>query len=271
MNVGGEEPVESLTKDEALEYVKQFEQFSTYFTGFNENRANVYDCGILETTGEPKSTSIAHRLFIWNIEFHFGNIWKWEKLKKTLEPKELKNKFQEKLKESKNPNLENLKESDFDNIFKPENFLNHFAQKDIDLYNDFFSGARDTKEGDERLKGLNEVVNLTSQAAQGERKDYHTFDNFYKQILSKKDGIFIDLIENEEDFFEAIKECEFLFEKNKKYNKEKNLDLLEKFQKEFFEHFESLQKDKSEWKKHFIDIESLRNFLLNYARVDGAA
>ena len=71
--------------EEAIAQVKQFEGFRTYFKGFNENRANVYNI-----EGKNKkdswhflSTSIAHRIFEQNLKFHSDNIVKWKKIKKS--------------------------------------------------------------------------------------------------------------------------------------------------------------------------------------------
>ena len=69
-----------------LEQIKEFDKFHTYFSGFNKNRENIYDIkgkkdGVSDRYFKFLSTSLAHRLFDQNIEFHFDNISKWNILK----------------------------------------------------------------------------------------------------------------------------------------------------------------------------------------------
>ena len=58
---------------EELELVKEFENFTTYFTGFHENRKNMY-------SAEDKSTAIAFRLIHQNLPKFIDNMRLFEKV-----------------------------------------------------------------------------------------------------------------------------------------------------------------------------------------------
>jgi CRISPR-associated protein Cpf1 len=68
-----------MPKEHIVKYIRAFENFFTYFTGFNDNRANIYD------TNGMKSTSLVHRILKQNMQFHFKNIKKFAKIKESLE------------------------------------------------------------------------------------------------------------------------------------------------------------------------------------------
>jgi len=53
--------------DEKQELVKEFEKFTTYFTGFHENRKNMY-------SADAKSTAIAYRIIHENLPKFIDNI-----------------------------------------------------------------------------------------------------------------------------------------------------------------------------------------------------
>ena len=125
-------------KEELQEICNTFNKFHTYFTGFQSNRENVYN-----TSGnkdELLQTSIAHRLFATNLIFHFENIRNWQKINKSInnDKAELKQNNWDFANEIKEIELQfSIKIKDF---FKPEAFLDFFAQKGIDLYNQILGG-----------------------------------------------------------------------------------------------------------------------------------
>ena len=61
-----------LSVDQLLKIVRSFDGFSTYLSGFNENRANVYELKNI------KATSVLSRTFEQNFTFHLENITKWQ-------------------------------------------------------------------------------------------------------------------------------------------------------------------------------------------------
>ena len=71
---------------EATQLIAEFDDFKSYFTGFNKNRANIYN---IKGDGKDDnfhflSTSIAHRLFEENLKFHCDNIIKWKTFEENL-------------------------------------------------------------------------------------------------------------------------------------------------------------------------------------------
>ena len=63
-----------LTSDVDLKLVDEFKDFTTYFVGFNENRANMY-------SAEEKHTAIAYRLVNENMPKYFDNMAAYTKIK----------------------------------------------------------------------------------------------------------------------------------------------------------------------------------------------
>lgn len=62
-----------VTDDEEKQIVEHFSNFTTYFTGFHENRKNMY-------SDEAKSTAIAYRLIHENFPRFYDNIRSFEKI-----------------------------------------------------------------------------------------------------------------------------------------------------------------------------------------------
>ncbi|MFA6100545.1 MAG: type V CRISPR-associated protein Cas12a/Cpf1 [Victivallaceae bacterium] len=193
-------PEAIMPKERIIEYIiRGFDNFCTYFAGFNENRANVYD-----VTG-AKSTSLVHRIFMQNMQFHFNNIRKWEKIKASLE------KYAKDLSE-KNYNCharlaECERELNFsaNEIFSPEAFINFINQSGIDRYNEILGGLAQ-EGGKTKPRGINEFINLVRQQTGAKRNEFPPLQLFYKQILSKSDRTFISAFETDEEMFDRIKD-----------------------------------------------------------------
>jgi hypothetical protein len=191
--------------EEATRTIAEFDGFNSYFTGFNENRANVYN--IKGDGADDKwhflSTSIAHRLFEQNLKFHCDNILQWDKLQSTLE------KHQDTLKEKNwdwHTKLQEIEQQlNFTNqdFFSIENFINHFYQQGIDGYNKILGGLP-AQENQEKQQGINELLNLTRQQATGTRQEFPPMQELYKQILSDREQNFIEVYEDNNDMLEAI-------------------------------------------------------------------
>lgn len=155
-------------KSEELELVNEFKNFTTYFTGFNDNRRNMY-------SDEKKPMSIAFRLINENLPKYIGNIKVYAQVKDAL-GEEIK-----KIKEDFEPELNGLSIEDvFSSI---SNYSLFTRQKDITLYNALIGGKT---EGDKNIQGLNQYVN---QFNQKNKARFPKFVMLYKQILSDKESL----------------------------------------------------------------------------------
>ena len=119
------------------ELIKEFEQFTTYFTGFHENRQNMY-------SDEAKSTAIAFRLIHENLPKFIDNISTFEKVAIT----EVKNNFAKLYDEMS----EYLNVSDIADIFKLEYYSKVLTQTQIDVYNAVI-GGRTEDQGKQKIQG----------------------------------------------------------------------------------------------------------------------
>lgn len=179
------------------EYLRAFKKFSTYFTGFNENRHNVYDL-----SGE-KSTSIINRTIKQNLSFHFANLKKWQTIRQSLamaaetfaqknfNPQALLTEIESKLNFSA------------ENFFSIETFCNSMNQSGIDCYNEVI-GGRPALDGSEKIQGINEFINLCRQQAGAKRQQFPPMQTLFKQILSKSDRTFIPEFSDDRDMLQAI-------------------------------------------------------------------
>ena len=181
---------EITNKNEAL---KIFKGFATYFTGFHENRKNMYN-------DEEKAASISNRIVNENFPIFFNNIKVFEFLQKEF-PKIITD-TEESLK-----NILNGKK--LAEIFNINAFNNVLNQKGIDFYNQIIGGISG-ETGTEKIQGLNEKINLTSQQLPKEEKSKlrKKMTILYKQILSDKStSSFIPGgFENDREVFESVKE-----------------------------------------------------------------
>lgn len=157
-----------LEKEDQRRIVDEFSNFTTYFTGFNDNRRNMY-------TDELKATAISYRLVNENLPKFIGNMKVFAFVKEALGTniEELRNDFE--------PYLNGLSIEDvFTNI---QNYSLFLCQKDITLYNALLGG----KTGDGvKIKGLNEYINLYNQQ---NKTRLPKFVMLYKQILSDRESL----------------------------------------------------------------------------------
>lgn len=179
-----------IEEEDIKDVVKEFDKFTTYFTGFHENRENIY-------TDEEKSTSICYRIVDDNFPKFVNNINIFEKVKNSLPNenlKELYNHFQEYL----NVNC-------IEDIFKLDYFNFCLSQKDISLYNYIIGGK--VEENKEKIKGLNEYINLYNQQQKDKNAKLPRFKTLFKQILSDKESLswIIDSYKDDQSLIKAIK------------------------------------------------------------------
>ena len=183
------DPTTISNKKEAL---KAFDKFSTYFTGFHENRKNLY-------SEEEKSTAISYRIVNENFPKFYSNVKLFEKLEKEF-PSIISD-----TEESLKTILNGKKLKD---IFNPDAFNECLTQTGIDFYNTIIGGVSE-EAGTQKIQGLNEKINLTRQQLPDAEKNKlrGKMVVLFKQILSDREtASFIPVgFENNEEVYESIK------------------------------------------------------------------
>lgn len=169
-----------------------FKGFATYFTGFHQNRQNMY-------SEEAQSTAISNRIVNENFPKFYANVKVFEYLK---------NNYPEIINETEKALEEFLNEKKLADIFSPENFNAVMSQSGIDFYNTVIGGIAD-EAGTKKLQGLNEKINLASQQLPSEEKYKlkKKMTILYKQILSDRNtASFIPVgFEKSEEVYESVK------------------------------------------------------------------
>lgn len=184
--------LDSQSKDDATKLIKEFWGFTTYFTGFFENRKNMY-------TSEEKSTGIAYRLINENLPKFIDNMESFKKIMEKPEMsanmKELRANLEEYL------NVESISE-----MFELNYYNMLLTQKQIDVYNAVIGGKTD-EEQDIKTKGINEYVNLYNQ--QHKDTKLPKLKTLFKQILSDRNAIswLPEEFDKDQNVLNAIKDC----------------------------------------------------------------
>ena len=177
-------------KKKALE---TFNRFSTYFTGFHENRRNIY-------SDEAKSTSIANRIVHENFPKFFANVKVFDYLESN---------FPQIIKDAETSLQCHLQGKSLKEIFTPAAFGEVLTQSGIDFYNTVIGGISG-EAGTEKIQGLNEKINLARQQLPGEDKNKlrSKMVVLFKQILSDRETVsFIPVgFEKNEDVYSSIKQ-----------------------------------------------------------------
>lgn len=192
-----EDLINFVSNNDDLLLVKGFENFTTYFTGFHENRANMY-------VAEDKSTAIAYRLIHQNLPKFIDNMRLFEKVMHSP----VKDKLPELL-----INLEPyIQVNDVSEMFELNYFNETLTQIGIDKYN-YLLGGYVSDDGKLKIKGLNEYINLHNQIAKKEDK-IGRLKPLFKQILSDRNTISFlqeeftsdtDLLEAVEKLYQELK------------------------------------------------------------------
>ena len=157
------------SKDE-FDLVKKFAQFTTYLTGFHENRKNIY-------SKEREVTAIGYRVVHENFLKFANNIKAYNEIAKRA-PQII-----EKVKEELSAELKK-KSVMMEDIFTLKFFNDVVTQKGIEFYNQILGGLS-RKAGEKKTRGLNEFINLHNQKNKNDRLP--RFVPLYKQILSDRD------------------------------------------------------------------------------------
>ena len=183
--------IEFVQTVEDRELIKEFESFTTYFTGFHENRKNMY-------SAEEKSTAIAYRLIHQNLPKFIDNMRVFEKIANSP----VKDKFQTILSDNQLGHV--IQVMAVEDMFRLDYFNETLTQIGIDKYNSLIGGFS-PNEGKEKIQGLNEYINLYNQTAKKEER-IPKLKPLFKQILSDRStASFIpDEFENDSEVLESI-------------------------------------------------------------------
>lgn len=173
--------------DEEKEVINQFYRFSTYFTGFFQNRKNIF-------SDEDKVGSISYRLVNENLKTFVNNIKVYLKINEALKGDiiTLQNEFKDILKDFKVADL-----------FSIDYYSFCLTGEDINKYNSVIGGF--SKEEKIKIKGLNEYINLYNQKSK-ENSKLPKFKPLYKQILSEDEtkNFRFDAIEDDNQVYNLI-------------------------------------------------------------------
>ena len=172
---------------EKLDLIREFSDFTTYFTGFHQNRQNMY-------SDEAKSTSIAYRIVHENLPKYFDNIKVYDQIMATSISEQV-------------AELESNLCVVFENFGKIGDYFiipgynAVISQEGIDRYNTIIGGY--SEEDGKKIQGLNEIVNLYNQK---HKVHLPKFKLLFKQILSDRERIsFIpDEFASDIEVFDAV-------------------------------------------------------------------
>lgn len=188
---------EFVESEEEKKMVANFSKFTTYFTGFYENRKNMY-------SDEEKSTAIAYRLIHENLPLFLDNMKSFRKIAESEVGghfAKIEVRFEEYL------NVEHLAE-----MFELDYFSDTLTQEQIAVYNSVIGGR--TLDDGTKIQGINEYVNIYNQ--QHKEARLPLLKPLYKMILSDRVALSWlpeNPFESDEEMVEAIKEmCQSLKE-----------------------------------------------------------
>ncbi len=165
------------------ELIDKFSDFTTYFSGFHENRKNMY-------SDEEKSTSIAFRLIHQNLPKFIDNLQIFEKIKNSGIDLSSMSRL--------------LGDVALEDFFKLEYFNQTLTQVGIGFYN-LMLGGQSSDDGS-KLQGLNELINLYNQQQVDKKNRLPKLKPLFKQILSDRDGysFVLESFNNDGDVCRAI-------------------------------------------------------------------
>lgn len=167
-------------RDEETSLIEEFKGFTTYFTGFNTNRKNMY-------SADEQSTAIAYRLIHENLPKFIDNFKAFNKIKESPVYSEMTTIYN---------NFEAyLNVNSIDEMFRLDYYNDVLTQPQIDVYNAIIGGK--TEADGTKIQGLNEYINLYNQKQTDKNKRLPKLVSLYKQILS--DRVAISWLEDEFD------------------------------------------------------------------------
>lgn len=164
---------EFLTQEEEKTILAQFNDFSTYFQGFGENRENIY-------TDKAQSTGIPYRCINDNLPIFLDNVKSFERIINALPQDDI---------DELNNTFEGVYNTKIQDAFKVDYFSFVLSQSGIDKYNGVIGGYSNSD--DSKEQGINEKVNLYNQqiAKSDKSKRLPLLKQLHKQILSDRETI----------------------------------------------------------------------------------
>ena len=188
-----EDLLKAVKSDDERKLIGEFNDFTTYFAGFNENRKNMY-------SADEKSTAIAYRLINENLPKFIDNMKIFEKISQV---EEMQSNIKE-LQKNLSNELNGVAVAEF---FKLPFYGSLLTQSQIENYN-LIIGGKSPKQG-EKIKGLNEYITLYNHQ-QTEKKDrLPKFKPLFKQILSDRNTFswIPEAFESDNEVLEDIEKC----------------------------------------------------------------
>jgi CRISPR-associated protein Cpf1 len=171
---------------DALDIVKEFSGFSTYFTGFFDNRKNMY-------VEDEKSTAIAYRCINENLPKFLDNVKIYPHVQAKIAAmiKKLDDDF------------DGIYGTAVEDLFSISYFPFVLSQNGIDKYNCVIGGY--TCSDGTKIQGLNEYINLYNQTADKADR-IPKLKQLYKQVLSNAKTIsFIpDKFETDNELLQSV-------------------------------------------------------------------
>lgn len=180
-----------IENEEEHKLIEEFYGFTTYFTGFNENRQNMY-------SSEVQSTAIAYRLIHENLPKFIDNMEVFAKI--AASP------LCEKFITIINDMEPYLNVIDIREMFQLDYFKYVLTQSGIDVYNSVIGGRT---ENDIKIQGLNEYINLYNQQQNNKQNRLPKLKPLYKQILSDRNSIswIPEEFKSDTALLKAVKSC----------------------------------------------------------------
>jgi len=175
-----------------LEDIDQFKDFTTYFSGFHQNRKNMY-------VADDKATAIAHRVVMENLPKFIDNMNTFAEIAES----DVAGHFADLYKEME----AYLNVNDIQEMFQLDYFSMVLTQKQIDVYNAIIGGK--TLDDGTKIKGLNEYVNLYNQQQTRKEDRLPKLKPLFKQILSERNAIswLPEEFENDNEMLQSIEKC----------------------------------------------------------------
>ena len=181
-----------VTEEDDINLIKEFTEFTTYFTGFHENRQNMY-------SDEDKSTAIAYRMIHENLPKFIDNMTIFAQVANTTVSEKFGDLY---------ANFEEcLNVTAISEMFELEYFSTVLTQTQIDVYNAIIGGK--TLEDGTKIQGLNEYINLYNQKQKDKSARLPKLKPLFKQILSDREAIswLPENFESDNELLETLEQC----------------------------------------------------------------
>lgn len=187
------EDIMSVITPEERALIDEFRDFTTYFTGFHENRRNMY-------SAEVQSTAIAYRLIHENLPKFIDNMAAFAKI--SASP------VAEKFPQLYEDMAECLNVKEIQDMFNMDYYTELLTQPQIEVYNAII-GGRTVQASDKKIQGINEYVNLYNQQQSSKETLLPKLKPLFKQILSDREAVswLPEEFNSDKEMLTAIKEC----------------------------------------------------------------